>query len=109
MGFSALVRTARNGHLDKDLLQGGQMDAVLLGAAEAAAGEAREIAPVASGDYQNGIEAALVDGEGAKTARLNANDYKSHWIEWGTIYQAPKAVLRRGVLAAGLTFTEQPQ
>ncbi len=82
-----------------------EMMAVLLAAAEAGAAAARSIAPVgATGKYRDGIGAEVEPGR----ARINANDYKSNWIEFGTGQPGPTpafAPLRRGAEMAGLRLT----
>lgn len=65
---------------------------------------AKAAAPVDEGDYRDSIKA--VPGDGDTIARITSDDYKAHWIEWGTVHQPPRAPLRSGVLAAGLTFKE---
>jgi len=69
-------------------------------AADAAAERARELAPTLSGDYRAGIKTAV--GADAKSvfARLNATDFKSHWIEFGTSDTPAFAPLRRSVMMA---------
>ena len=62
----------------------------------------RSIAPVLTGDYRDGIvgESGLVKGMAA--GRVNAHDFKSHWIEFGTTDTPTFAVLRRGLESIGL-------
>lgn len=67
-------------------------------AADAAAGKARDIGPVDDGDYRDGIKVAVGADEHGVLARVNANDFKSHWIEFGTIDTPAFAPLRRAVL-----------
>jgi hypothetical protein len=77
----------------------------LMKRAEEAADKARGLAPVDSGDYRDGIEVdGGVDGS-TVVARVNANDWKSGLIEFGTGRPAPTpayAPLRRGAEQAGL-------
>jgi hypothetical protein len=47
------------------------------------------------GDYHDGIEATVDTGDFNTPARVNANDWKSHWIEWGYQGSPGKAPLRR--------------
>lgn len=90
-----------NPEFDKLLERSSSAQESILAAAEAAASAARAIAPRRSGDYAEGIEPG-VDAEGDVV--LNANDWKSHFIEFGTADTPTFAPLRRGVLAAGLRF-----
>lgn len=56
------------------------------------------------GDYMNGIEAtAGVDAQGA-VGRVNAKDFKSHWIEFGPLGKVKNGahVLFRSLQLAGL-------
>lgn len=76
--------------------------------AEAGEKAAKDIAPVGryagGGDYRDGIEATVgVRGArgGVIVGRVNAKDFKSHWIEFGTIRQPAKAVLRRALERVG--------
>lgn len=98
---------ARNPGLARDISNGSEYRRALLEVAEACADGAREASPVADGDYRDGIEATTADREGEVVGRVNANDWKSHWIEWGSVNNPPHAPLRRGVLSAGLTFEEE--
>ncbi len=65
--------------------------------ADTVAERARAIAPVRKGDYRDGIksESGIVDGMGV--GRVNANDFKSIWIEAGTTDTPTHAVLRRAL------------
>lgn len=64
--------------------------AVLTADAERAAQAARAAAPVATGRYRDGIG---VESD-ATHVRLVGRDFKSHWIEWGTIRTRAHATLR---------------
>lgn len=70
--------------------------------AERIASAARDIAPVETGDYKAGIEAVSGIVDGVATGRVNARDFKSHWVEFGTVKQPARAVLRRAVDSVGL-------
>jgi hypothetical protein len=50
-----------------------------------------------TGDYYRGIQEAEVgtDEHGRLVARVNATDYKSSWLEYGTERMRPKRILRR--------------
>lgn len=57
-----------------------------------------------SGDYYNGLRAAAGIETATKkmSARANAFDYKSHWIEWGTARGFPaRHILERAAEAVG--------
>jgi hypothetical protein len=78
-------------------------------AANEAAQQAKAIAPTDTFDYRDSIN--VVSGvEGATAlARINADDWKSVFIEFGTGPVAPTpayAPLRRGAEAAGLDLRE---
>ena len=81
-----------------------EMMAFLLAAAEVAAMAAQSIAPVGTGAYRDGISAEVEPGR----ARVNANDWKSVFIEFGTGQPGPTpkfAPLRRGAEMAGLRLS----
>ncbi len=65
--------------------------------AERVASAARSIAPVLTGAYRTGIRAESGRVGPYVIARVNANDYKSHWIEAGTSDTPTFAVLRRAL------------
>lgn len=69
-------------------------------AAAPAAQNARDIAPVDEGDYRDGIR-VTIDGD---EVRIDAMDWKSGFIEYGTEDTPVFAPLRRGAEAAGLKF-----
>ena len=63
---------------------------------------ARAVAPVDQRDYVDGIEVETGDDEqGNPVARVNANDWKSHGIEFGTVDTPKFAPLRRGLDSQG--------
>lgn len=67
---------------------------------------ARGYAPVATGAYRDGIKADQVWAEGKWISRLNAYDFKSAWIEFGTSRMPAFAILRNAMEAAGLHFID---
>jgi hypothetical protein len=74
-------------------------------AAEDVASAAKSIAPVdipGGGSYRDGIEVVETGGE----IRVEGTDWKSHWIEWGSVNNPVFAPLRRAVRAVGLRLTE---
>lgn len=78
----------------------------LNGRLDDAVGAAKAAAPVKTGAYKAGIEAEVVETPDGPVGRINGTDFKSHWVEWGTVAQAPKAPLRKGARAAGLRFED---
>lgn len=73
---------------ERGIKRGPQMVAVMKDRAEDVEREAKQIARSEAyddGDYHDGLEAtAGVDALGA-VGRLNAKDFKSHWIEFGPL------------------------
>jgi len=55
---------------------------------------AKEIAPVDSGAYAEGIEGESGIEDGRAIGRINANDFKSLWIEHGTGAPGPTPAYR---------------
>lgn len=68
---------------------------------------AQAIAPVRTGSYRDSIEVELArdDATGVLMARVNATDFKSHWIEFGTIDTPAFAPLRRALEGMGVVVT----
>jgi hypothetical protein len=94
VGIAAVARSA-------------QVAEKLKAVAEAVAENARSVAPELSGDYIDGIAVeAAIDGDSA-VGRVNANDWKSALIEFGTEDTPTFAPLRRGAEGAGLTLREE--
>ena len=58
-----------------------------------------------TGAYRDGIESAVGVESGVLKGRVNANDWKSHFIEFGTVHRTPEAPLRRA--AESVVGTEQ--
>ena len=70
--------------------------------AESVAERAREIARAEAydeGDYHDGIEAVVIETDEGLVGRVNANDWKSHLIEFGTVDTPAFAPLRRALEA----------
>lgn len=73
-------------------------------AAEDIAEHVKAVAPVEDGDYRDGIEGVAGMTSSGATGRVNANDWKSVFIEFGTSEHAFGAPMHRGVEAAGYTL-----
>lgn len=73
----------------------------LLAFAETVAERARSLAPVDTGAYRDSIEAVVGSDGGDVTARVQANDFKAHWIEFGSSKDPALGVIRRAVEAQG--------
>lgn len=56
---------------------------------------ARDIAPVDEGEYKDGIDGDVVFRNGAWRGRITARDFKSRFIEYGTVDTPKFGVLRR--------------
>jgi hypothetical protein len=63
---------------------------------------AKGIAPVRTGAYRDSLKTRI---EGPRVY-VTATDFKGHWIEWGTIKQPAKAVIRRACRMVGLNVNE---
>jgi hypothetical protein len=74
--------------------------AALAEGTQPAAQSAKNFAPVETGAYRDSIRVAA-DGH---EVRLEATDFKSWWIEKGTVKWPPHAPLTKGARAAGLKF-----
>lgn len=93
----------KNPSVEEQLSRQAKMGLALRFEAHKAEVAAKAIAPVLSGKYKEGIRVDMgTDASGNYLARLNATDFKSHWIELGTSKFPARAVLRRGADAAGL-------
>ena len=80
----------------------------LLGQATEAATAAKALAPVDDADYRDSIRAEVGKELRGYQARVNAYDFKAHWIEFGTGAPFPTrayAPLRRGAETTGLNVT----
>lgn len=70
--------------------------------AQAIAERARELAPVVTGRYRDGIQVDKANSKGV--ARVVATDQKSSWVEFGTLQQDGQFVMRNAVESLGLQF-----
>jgi hypothetical protein len=94
----ATSRFVPNPAFESQLKRADFLQDAMLEVAESIAENAVSVAPVEEGDYREGIE-AVSDGEGAV---VNANDWKSGFVEFGTTNNPAWAPLRRGCEIAGL-------
>jgi hypothetical protein len=80
---------------------------MMKGKAEETKQHAEMIAPRGrTGNYAAGFE--LVQLSPGKWRLLNS-DFAAHWVEWGSVHQAPEAIIRRSVRAVGLSLRESPK
>jgi hypothetical protein len=70
--------------------------------AEEVVNTARSIAPVEEGDYKAGLREIH---EGPRVY-VSGTDWKSHFIEWGTVDTPTFAVIRRACRMVGLNVNE---
>ena len=70
--------------VEGEIARSAEMKDVLYSLAEEGAARARDYAPVGDGDYRDGIQPDVVFEENQWVGRVNANDWKSHFIEFGT-------------------------
>lgn len=47
------------------------------------------------GDYRKSIEGTVVFEKGRWIGRVGAQDWKAHWIEYGTVKMPKQAIMRR--------------
>lgn len=74
----------------------------------AAAIAARAIAPVETGKYKESINTSVgYDERAVVIGRLYSEDWKAHWIEFGTIKELAHAPLRRAMNSIGLRVVEK--
>lgn len=62
--------------------------------AEEVAGVARGLAPRRNDDLRNSIEAEVGLDQNGILGRVNAHDFKAHWIEFGTVRTPAQPYLR---------------
>lgn len=99
------VRIELIGNLDDEVRKLPELIAASQDAAAAVAAAARALAPVAEGNYLDGITVQQTKAG----ARVLASDQKSAWIEFGIPSRGIPArfVLRRAVEAVGLKFKKR--
>jgi len=124
---SGKIRFKKQRNVEKEISRGHHMAILLKAKVEPAERIAKAMAPVKTGHYRDGIKGEVdfdVGGNevseegfaepGTLVGRLNAYDFKSHWIEFGTNPGAPtqtggspkgfpaRAILRLAVEKTGL-------
>lgn len=67
--------------------------------ADRAAERARQIVPVESGDLRDSIEGDVVLDSRGFTGRVNAFDWKAHFVEFGTVRRRARPFIRPAVEA----------
>lgn len=93
-----MSRFVPNPRFESEAKRSAEMKAAMKRGAQAAADEARRMAPVDTGEYRASIRVV----ETADGARVVADDDKATYIEFGTSDTPAFAPLRRGTEAAGL-------
>jgi HK97 gp10 family phage protein len=91
-----------NPQLEKELHKFPAVSTNVDEAAQAIASRARDMAPVETGAYRDGIVVQKSNGKGV--ARVAATDQKSSWIEFGTSTEPAQFVMRQAVESLGLSF-----
>ncbi len=96
-----MSRFVYNPTVERQIALSPEVGGVLHERAVEGAAIARSLAPVDEGDYRDGIEAVSgVEGD-SQVGRVNANDWKSHLIEFGTIHAPTFAILAKSLDAIG--------
>jgi len=96
-----------NSNLMNDLHQ---FPVVVTGAQDAAeqiAERAREMAPVDTGNYRDGIRAERSNKQTSGVWRVVATDQKSSWVEFGTFKDPGQFVLRQAAESLGFKFVKK--
>lgn len=92
--------------VEKELLRGRGVLALLAGLAEAGAHGARQVAPFETGEYRDSIQPVVGVDAAGPFGRVLSDDWKAHMIELGSKNNPPFAPLRRGVESTGLRITD---
>jgi len=92
----------KNPRVEEELQGELSMGLMLKERLEVAENIAQSTAPVDSGAYRDGISGVVLEVGSRWVGRLNAFDFKSHWIEFGTATGfAARATLRQACERAG--------
>lgn len=104
--MSADVSVELNANLMNELHSHPAVTVSSRAAAVAIAARAREIAPVETGRYRDGI---IVDPPNNKSgvARVHATDPKSSWVEYGNGKQPPQFIIRIAAESLGYRFIKK--
>ena len=78
------TRYVPNPNLERDWLATQEAVDFALAGAQAIAAVAEDEAPERSGNLKDSIEAVADRVDGQALGRVNAHDFKAHWIEFGT-------------------------
>lgn len=95
----------------RELAKTRNMEKAMAHYADRTAEKAREIAPVRTGDYRDGIRGQVGIVDGVATGRVNATDWKSAILEFGGTHTAGEehshATLRHAADATGLRLEKR--
>lgn len=91
-------------NLDSNIRQMAEMTGARRAVADRMLNEARDLAPVRSGDYRNSLQVVTDGGQVA----VVSDDWKAHWIEFGSINNEAFAPIRRAAERVG-QFDEAPK
>jgi hypothetical protein len=93
-------------NLEKDLHVHPAVISSARASAVAIAERAKEMAPVVTGAYRNGI---VVDPPSPKkgVARVHGTDQKSSWVEFGTATQPGQFIIRSAAESLGFKFIKK--
>lgn len=101
----AEVDVALNANLEKELHVHPAVMSSSRASVVAIANRAREMAPVQTGAYRDGI---VVDPPNSKgVARVHATDQKSTWVEFGTATQPGQFIIRSAAESLGFKFVKK--
>lgn len=82
------------------------MERALAEPTKAAAAAAQGFAPVRTGRYRDSIHGTVEMASDGWRGKIVADDFKSGWIEFGSIHIGARHPLQRGAQAAGLRFRD---
>lgn len=110
----AKVRFIPNPRFEQEIAREVEYVAGLTARAEVIKDRAQQIAPVRKtdlerkpppGSYKRGLKVKVIGPH----VYLAGTDFKSHWIEWGSVNNREFAVIRRACLESGLRILELPK